>query len=140
MSKDPPTVNQPPSTRNRSKAIAVVLVLLIVAIPFAAIHWMRAPIRKAQKIQTGDDLSVATKLLGSPTLEFTTNAELMASDLGRSSFVFTDVMNDSFSDLPAASLPKIEQRAIWFEYSPTAGHLIYLDQNDSVELVLWGGT
>ena len=120
--------------------IAVVLVLLIVAIPFAAIKCMRAPIRDARKIQVGDDLSLVTELLGSPTLEFTTNTELMDSDFGKSSFVFRDVTNDSFSDFPAASLPEISARAMWFEYSPTAGHLIYLDPEDSVELVLWGGT
>lgn len=133
-------MNQLPSNRKRNRIVAVGLALLIVAIPLAAIHWMRTPIRKAHKIQVGDDLSAVTQLLGRPTLEFTTNAELMGSDFGRSSFVFRDVSNDSFSDLPAASLPEISPRAIWFAYSPTAGHLIYLDQEGSVELVLWGGT
>ena len=54
------------------------------------------------------------------------------------SFVFTDTGN-TMSDVPVTKLPVVPDRAEWFEYTPTAGHLVYYN-DDRVEIVLWGGT
>jgi len=66
-----------------------------------------------------------TELFGTPSVEFSTHTQLQSSDLEAMSFAFTSITNDSVSGLPASALPEIRGRALWFEYSPTAGHLVY---------------
>ena len=78
------------------------------------------------------------QLLGQPETTFESDAELRQSDLVPMSFVFTDTTNTT-SDVPVSQLPMVSNRAEWFPIGPTAGHLVYYDE-DGVEIVFWGGT
>ncbi len=102
------------------------------------VYSLRKPIRDAKQIQQGDTTGRVHQVLGTPTTVFATDAELRRSKLGPMSFAFTDT-GDSMSDVPVTELPVVTGRAEWFEYAPTAGHLVYYT-DDQVELVFWGGT
>ncbi len=128
------------STHRQSRVIILIVSVIAVAVIILTVQWLRTPIRNAQKIQIGDGVSVVTELLGEPTAEFRNDVELQSSNLKPMSFVFKDIKGSSAVRLPVETLPNIRQRALWFEYSPTAGHLVYLDESDLVEMVFWGGT
>jgi hypothetical protein len=119
-----------------SKALILASALLVGLL--ATAHHLRKPIRDAKKIQQGDGVDRVHRLLGSPTTVFETDAELRRSELEPMSFVFTDTGNN-LSDVPVAELPVVTGRAEWFEYTPTAGHLVFF-KDDHVEIVFWGGT
>lgn len=113
-------------------ATAVVVGLL------ATVYSLRKPIRDAKQIQQGDPVDRVHQWLGAPTAVFETDAALRRSEFGPMSFVFTDTGN-TMPDVPVAKLPVVTGRTEWFEYAPTAGHLVYYI-DDRVEIVFWGGT
>ena len=69
---------------------------------------------------------------------FESDADLRRSELGTNSFVFADT-TDAIPDVSVAELPVVTVRAEWFEYTATAGHLVYYN-DEGVEVVFWGGT
>ena len=113
-------------------ATAVILALL------APVVYLRAPIRSAKQIKQGDTVDRVHQLLGAPTTVFETDADLRRSELGTNSFVFADTTN-TVSEVSVAELPVVTGRAEWFEYTATAGHLVYYN-DERVEIVFWGGT
>ena len=127
------------TTKLRKHSITALLVAatLFVGV-FAAVHYLRSPIRDAMQIQQGDTVDRVHQLLGAPTTVFETDADLRRSELGPMSFVFTDTGN-TMSDVPVTKLPVVNGRAEWFEYTTTAGHLVYYNE-EGVEVVFWGGT
>ena len=68
-----------------------------------------------------------------PQFVFNSDAELRGSILRPMSFVFSDT-RDTVFDLPISKLPAVKNYAEWFEYTPTAGHLVYYG-DDGVEVV-----
>ncbi len=116
----------------------LLITMAIVAVLFAIVHYLRKPIRDAKQIRPGDTVSRVHEILGTPTAVFASDVELRRSYLAPMSFVFTDLERSS-PHVPVAGLPVVSEHAEWFEYSATAGHLVYFDQ-DRVAIVFWGGT
>ena len=110
----------------------------VVAAMIWSISYLRKPIRDARKIKPGDSTQRVHELMGSPGIVFETDAELRQSDLAPMSFVFTDTGN-TMSDVTVSQLPVVNNRAEWFPMGPTAGHLVYYN-DDGVQIVFWGGT
>jgi len=127
-----------PIERMRFGRTALLAATVLLAGLFAVDHYLRKPIRAAKQIQPGDRVERVHELLGSPTAVFETDAELRRSALGPRSFAFTEP-GSAGSDVPLAMLPVVTGRAEWFESTPTAGHLVYFE-DDRVELVYRGGT
>ena len=71
------------TTKLRKHSITALLVAtpLVVGV-FAAVHYLRSPIRDAKQIQQGDTVDRVHQLLGAPTTVFETDADLRRSDLG----------------------------------------------------------
>jgi len=116
----------------------LIIATALVAGLLATVYSLRKPIRDAKQIQQGDTVDRVHQLLGTPTTVFETDPALRRSEFGPKSFVFTDTGN-TVSDAPVTKLPVVSDRAEWFEYTPTAGHLVYFN-DDRVEIVFWGGT
>ena len=110
----------------------------VCAVFVAGLAYFRKPISDARQIQTNDTADRVHELLGTPTIVFNSDAELRGSILRPMSFVFSDT-RDTVFDLPISKLPAVKNYAEWFEYTPTAGHLVYYG-DDGVEVVYWGGT
>ena len=116
----------------------LLIATVVVAVLLSTILYVQKPIRDAQKIRLGDSAQRVHQLLGPPENAFESDAELRQSDLVPMSFVFTDTTN-TMSDVPVSQLPMVSYRAEWFPMGPTAGHLVYYN-DDGVEIVFWGGT
>ena len=116
----------------------LLIATVVVAVLISCILYLQRPIRNARKIRPGDSPQRVHRLLGQPETTFKSDAELRQSDLVPMSFVFTDTTN-TMSDVPVSQLPMVSNRAEWFPMGPTAGHLVYYDE-DGVEVVFWGGT
>lgn len=127
-----------PSNSFRFDIRTLFIAAAVVAGLLATVYYLRKPIRDAKQIQKGDTGDRVHQLLGAPTTVFETDAGLRRSELGPMSFVFTDTGN-TMPDVPVTKLPIVTDRAEWFEYTPTAGHLVYYN-DDRVEIVFWGGT
>ena len=117
---------------------ALLIATAVCSVLVGGIVYLRKPISDARQIQTGDSPDRVRELLGDPTTVFNSDAELRGSILRPMSFVFSDT-RDTVFDLPVSKLPPVKKYAEWFEYTPTAGHLVYYDEN-GVETVYWGGT
>ena len=117
---------------------ALLIATVIVALLATGVHYLRKPIRDGRQIRTGDSSSQVHELLGTPTLVFNSDVEMRASYLTSKSFVFSDT-HKKLSSVPVPKLPLVTTYAEWFEYTSTAGHLVYYDEY-GVEFVFWGGT
>lgn len=127
------------TTKLRKHSITALLVAAtLFVVVFAVVHYLRKPIRGAKQIQQGDTIDRVHQLLGAPTTVFETDADLRRSELGTNSFVFADT-TDTVPEVSVAELPVVTGRAEWFEYTATAGHLVYYN-DDGVEVVFWGST
>ena len=118
----------------RALFVATAVILAFIA----PVVYLRAPIRSARQIQQGDTVDRFHQLLGAPTTVFESDADLRRSELGTNSFVFADT-TDAIPEVSVGELPVVTVRAEWFEYTATAGHLVYYN-DEGVEVVFWGGT
>ena len=130
------TQSKRPSVQFSIKGLLIAFVVVAVLVSVAC--YLTKSVRGARKIQTGDSSARVRELLGSPTEVFYSDAEMRTSILGPMSYVFSDV-NGKISEVPVSKLPVVAARAEWFEYTPTAGHLVYYDEQ-GVQVVFWGGT
>ena len=125
-------MNSQPSKSSLRIGTRGLFITVVVAVLIACILYLQRPIRNARKIRPGDSPQRAHRLLGQPETTFKSDAELRQSDLVPMSFVFTDTTN-TMSDVPVSQLPMVSNRAEWFPTGPTAGHLVYYDE-DGVEV------
>ena len=129
---------QGPKSSLQYGVITLLLATVVVAALLTAFLYLRKPIRDAKKIKPGDSAQRVHQLLGSPKTVFETDAELRQSELSPMSFVFKDTGN-TMSDVPVSRLPVVNNHAEWFPIGPTAGHLVYYN-DEGVEIVFLGGT
>ena len=130
--------SQPSQSSLRIGTRGLFIATVVAAVLISCFLYVLRPIRNARKIRLGDSAQRVHQLLGQPETTFESDAELRQSDLVPMSFVFTDTTNTT-SDVPVSQLPMVSNRAEWFPIGPTAGHLVYYDE-DGVEIVFWGGT
>ncbi|MDC0294383.1 hypothetical protein OAU26_08930 [Mariniblastus sp.] len=130
--------SQPPKSSLRIGTHGLLIATVVIAVLISWFLYVQRPIRNARKIRPGDSVQRVYQLLGQPESTFESDAELRQSDLVPMSFVFTDTTNTT-SDVAVSQLPMVSNRAEWFPIGPTAGHLVYYDE-DGVEIVFWGGT
>ncbi len=117
---------------------ALLTITAIAALLATGVHYLRKPIRDGKQIRPGNSSAQVHELLGTPTQVFYSNAELRASQLISESFVFSSTDKNQ-SGVPALHLPFVAAYTEWFEYTPSAGHLVYYDEK-GVRIVFWGGT